>query len=59
VIFARTEAFLREGEFYGSKVVPYFIPPDRSVDIDSQIDLDWAEFLLNRVRDRGREVRSE
>ncbi len=49
VIFAKTEAFLREGEFYGTKVVPYFIPPERSVDIDSPLDLAWAEFLLSRA----------
>ncbi len=48
VIFAKTEVFLREGEFYGTKVVPYFIPPERSVDIDSPLDLAWAEFLLRR-----------
>ena len=48
VIFAKTEAFLREGEFYGTKVVPYFMPPERAVDIDSLLDLAWAEFLLSR-----------
>jgi CMP-N-acetylneuraminic acid synthetase len=48
IIFARTAAFLQEGEFYGSRVAPYFIPPERSVDIDNAQDLAWAEFLLRR-----------
>lgn len=48
MIFAKSEVFLREREFYGSKVVPYFIPPERSVDIDNPLDLAWAEFLLSR-----------
>lgn len=49
IIFAKTEAFLREGEFYGTKVVPYFTPVERSVDIDNQLDLAWAEFLLSQT----------
>lgn len=49
IIFAKTEAFLREREFYGTKVVPYFIPQERSVDIDSPLDLAWAEFLLSHA----------
>ncbi len=53
VIFARSEAFLKEGEFYGTKVVPYFIPPERSVDIDNSLDLMWAEFLLSHADPRG------
>ena len=48
IIFAKSEAFLREREFYGTKVVPYFIPVERSVDIDNPLDLAWAEFLLSR-----------
>ena len=48
VLFARTEVFLREGDFCGSKTIPYFIPPERSVDIDTPLDLLWAEFLLER-----------
>jgi CMP-N-acetylneuraminic acid synthetase len=47
VIFGKTEVFLQEGEFYGAKVVPYFIPAERSVDIDSPLDLAWAEFLVS------------
>jgi CMP-N-acetylneuraminic acid synthetase len=56
IIFGKTAIFLEEGEFYGSKVAPYFIPPERSVDIDNPLDLAWAEFLLGRTGNQGREV---
>ena len=45
-IFGKTEVFLKEKEFYGTNVIPYYIPIERSVDIDHPIDLAWAEFLL-------------
>ena len=48
IIFARSEAFLREKDFYGSKIMPYYMPVERSVDIDNPLDLEWAEFLLSR-----------
>lgn len=50
IIFCKTEAFLREPEFYGKCVVPYFTPPERSVDIDVPLDMEWAEFLLSRQK---------
>ena len=46
IILGRSEVFFREREFYGTKVVPFFISPEKSVDIDSPLDLAWAEFLL-------------
>lgn len=52
VIFAKARVFLREREFYGTRVVPYFVPAERSVDIDSPLDLAWAEFLLSRSQAR-------
>ena len=48
IIFAKSEVFLKHKEFYGTKVVPYFIPEERSVDIDSALDLAWAEFILTQ-----------
>ena len=50
IIFAQTEVFLKTMDFYGPGVVPYFIPPERSVDIDSPLDLTWAEFLIERAK---------
>ena len=55
VIFARSEVFLKEREFYGTKAVPYFISPERSVDIDNPLDLAWAEFLLSHCSSNGDE----
>lgn len=49
IIFCKTNIFLKEKEFYGSKVFPYFLPPERSVDIDNTIDLAWAEFILTKT----------
>lgn len=49
VIFARSEIFMKEREFYGTKVAPYFISPEKSVDIDNPLDLAWAEFLFKRT----------
>lgn len=48
VIFARTAAFRTAGGFYLEKLLPYFVPPERSVDIDNPLDLLWAEFLMER-----------
>lgn len=47
IIFARSDNFLSIMEFYGEKVVPYMMPEERSVDIDTPLDLAWAEFLLS------------
>ena len=47
IVFAKSEVFLREREFYGTGVVPYFVPPERSVDIDTELDLAWAEFVMS------------
>lgn len=52
-IFGKTAVFLKEREFYGSRVAPFFVPPEWSVDIDSPLDLAWAEFLLARQGGKG------
>jgi CMP-N-acetylneuraminic acid synthetase len=54
IIFAQTDVFLRRRDFYGPGVVPYFIAPERSVDIDSPLDLAWAEFLIERAKSASR-----
>jgi CMP-N-acetylneuraminic acid synthetase len=48
LIFAKTDVFLREKQFYGEKVRAFVIPEERSVDIDNPLDLKWAEFILKR-----------
>ena len=48
IIFGKAKSFFEMGAFYSEKVVPYIIPAERSVDIDSSFDLIWAEFLFSR-----------
>jgi CMP-N-acetylneuraminic acid synthetase len=50
VIVCRTAPFFRDARFYGPSVVPYVVAPERSVDIDSPLDLAWAEFLVSTGR---------
>jgi pseudaminic acid cytidylyltransferase len=42
------DAYRRERIFYGEKLIPYYMPPERSVDIDERFDFEFAEFLLER-----------
>ena len=40
--------FRRYKSFYGKNSYAYIMPQDRSADIDSEIDLRWAEYLLKK-----------
>lgn len=51
VIFGQVETFLETGEFYSGRIVPFIMQPERSVDIDTPLDLEWAEFLARRATD--------
>jgi len=48
IIFGHTESLRRYKSFYGGKVVPYLMPRERSVDIDTIDDLEYAEYLLKK-----------
>ncbi len=41
------ETFLKNQLFCQPPVIPYIMPPESSVDIDTEIDLKMAEFILN------------
>lgn len=47
ITFVKTDVFRKRKEWCDTGVVPYFIPPEHSVDIDSPTQLKWAEFLLS------------
>lgn len=48
-IFIFKYSLLKENyRYYFSQTYPYIMPADRSVDIDSQFDFDFAEFLLTK-----------
>lgn len=46
----RTEVFLKDEKFITDDCVPYIMPQDRSVNIDSNDDLILAEFYLKREK---------
>jgi CMP-N-acetylneuraminic acid synthetase len=53
VFWARMAAFQRIRSQYGGVQVPYFMPPERGVDVDHPEQLVYAEFLLERQRLRA------
>lgn len=48
VYLTRTEYFRRHNSLVSEDVVPWFMPPSRSINIDTPEDLLFAEFLLSR-----------
>jgi len=49
----KPEVFMREGECYGDKIL--FFETERSVDIDTEDDLDYAEWKLNKLNKQNNE----
>ena len=49
VLFCKSDSFMKNDGFYQNKIIPYFVPDERAVDIDSPMDLKWAEFLLSKL----------
>ena len=45
---ATVEAFRQHKTFYGPNLRGWVMPRERSVDIDTQLDLDYARFLGER-----------
>lgn len=50
VLWVRTQAFRRRGDFYGPRVAAYHMTQEESVDLDHPLDLEFAEFLRQRGR---------
>jgi CMP-N,N'-diacetyllegionaminic acid synthase len=47
VYVARTEYFCEHQTFFGTDTVGYFMPPERSIDIDTELDLKIAESVIS------------
>ena len=47
IIFVKVKSFLEFGDFYMPAMMPCYINENRVVDINTAIDLRYAEFLLN------------
>jgi CMP-N,N'-diacetyllegionaminic acid synthase len=49
-IFMSTVGILQEyRSFYSSKILPYVMPPERSIDIDNELDFFMAEKILTQL----------
>jgi CMP-N-acetylneuraminic acid synthetase len=48
----KTDVFLQGKTFYPQKTLAYIMPPDRSLDIDTELDLLVADHLMNDRLDR-------
>jgi CMP-N,N'-diacetyllegionaminic acid synthase len=46
----RRETFLPKPFLYGPRTRLYVMPPERSVDIDSELDFQFVEFLMGQAR---------
>lgn len=49
----RREPFLAQPYLFGPRTRLYVMPPERSVDIDSELDFQFVEFLMGRARAAG------
>ena len=43
------ESLLRNLSFFTSNTIGYLMPPEYSIDIDTQFDWDIAEFLMKKL----------
>ena len=46
IFISRTETLLRTRSFYTANIVPFVMPIEKSVDIDSETDLMYAETMM-------------
>lgn len=49
----RTAVLRATRQYYTDKTWPFYMPRERSADIDNLLDFEWAEFLYSRRREGG------
>ncbi|TFH42200.1 MAG: acylneuraminate cytidylyltransferase family protein [ANME-2 cluster archaeon] len=47
IYITAVKSLYKNNGFYCDKIVPYIMPPERSIDIDDEIDFRLAELLIN------------
>jgi len=53
IYISSPETIRRYKGFYGDWIIPYCMPPERSIDIDKPLDFTIAEVLINRESDNS------
>ena len=53
IYISSPETIRRYKGFYGDRIIPYCMPPERSIDIDTPLDFTIAEVLINRESDNS------
>jgi CMP-N-acetylneuraminic acid synthetase len=46
IYMTRRDTLMTQNTLYGDHILPYIMPPERSIDIDTEFDLKLAEFIL-------------
>jgi CMP-N,N'-diacetyllegionaminic acid synthase len=49
IYLTKRDVLMEEGSFYGSRPLGFIMPPERSIDIDTRIDFEIAEFLWRQM----------
>ena len=49
-IYVFLEALLKNGQYYSENSYGYLMPRERSIDIDDQLDFDYAQYLLTHEK---------
>ena len=48
IYVAKVDFILKNRSFIGPETIGYTMPDRRSIDIDNELDFEWANFLLSK-----------